>query len=86
MLQIEEITISTTYGSHIYLYICVYTHISIYYNLKKMNTIYNNYLYLEYIYVLMPEIYITWAIVFLLGYGVIYSKLQGQISQQKKIT
>ena len=34
----------------------------------------------------MPEMYLALAIVFLLGYGVIYSKLEGQLSQQRKIT
>jgi len=34
----------------------------------------------------MPEIYLTVAITLLLGYGVVYSKKEGQISQQKKIT
>lgn len=33
-----------------------------------------------------PEIFLTAATVLLLGYGVIYSKLDGVISQQKKIT
>lgn len=35
---------------------------------------------------LAPEIYLSFMTVFLLGYGVIYSKLEGVISQQKKIT
>ena len=35
---------------------------------------------------LMPEIYLAAATVLLLGYGVVYSKKEGQISQQKKIT
>ena len=34
----------------------------------------------------MPEIYLTGSIVILLAHGVIYSKKEGQISQQKKIT
>ena len=38
------------------------------------------------IYILMPEIYLTVAITLLLGYGAVYSKKEGQISQQKKIT
>jgi hypothetical protein len=38
------------------------------------------------IYILMPEIFITAAVTLLLAHGVIYSKKEGQISQQKKIT
>ena len=38
------------------------------------------------IYILMPELYLTVAITLLLGYGAVYSKKEGQISQQKKIT
>lgn len=35
---------------------------------------------------LTPEIFLSLVTVWLLGYGVIYSKLEGEISQQKKIT
>ena len=35
---------------------------------------------------LTPEIFLSVVTVNLLGFGVIYSKLNGEISQQKKIT
>jgi len=47
--------------------------------IKKMQHITN-------IFIIMPEIFLTVAITLLLGFGVVYSKKEGQISQQKKIT
>jgi NADH-quinone oxidoreductase subunit N len=42
--------------------------------------------HLDNIYLIMPEIFLTVSIVILLAHGVVFSKKEGQVSQQKKIT
>lgn len=43
-------------------------------------------MYLENIYYMMPEIFLSLTITFILGYGVVYSKLGGLVAQLKNIT
>jgi NADH-quinone oxidoreductase subunit N len=42
-------------------------------------------IYLNNIYLLMPEIFLSGVVTALLGYGVIYSKLEGRVSQHEKV-